>query len=52
MVYLAWRKVYPGDVRDVVVAVSRDGGASFTEPLRAGVDDWVLHACPDVGPRL
>jgi hypothetical protein len=51
-VYIAWRKVFPGDVRDVVVAVSRNGGGSWTEPVRAGVDDWVLHACPDVGPTL
>ena len=51
-VYIAWRKVFPGDIRDIVVAVSRNGGGAWAEPVRAGVDDWVLHACPDVGPTL
>lgn len=51
-VHVAWRKVFPGDIRDIVVATSQDGGATFSEPLKAGDDGWVLHACPDSGPSM
>src|SRR5262249_22360782 len=29
MVALIWRKVFPGDIRDMVFGISRDGGRSF-----------------------
>jgi hypothetical protein len=45
-----WRKVYPGSIRDITSAMSSDGGASFSEPVRVAVDDWVLEGCPDSGP--
>src|SRR6185369_6718113 len=32
--YLAWRQVYPGNIRDVVVAHSSDKGATWSEPVR------------------
>jgi hypothetical protein len=51
-VYVAWRKVFPGDIRDIVVARSQDGGMTFSEPVKAGDDGWVLHACPDSGPSM
>jgi hypothetical protein len=51
-VYVAWRKVFEGDIRDIVVASSRDGGNIFSEPVKAADDGWVLHACPDSGPSL
>jgi len=51
-VYVAWRKVFDGDIRDIVVASSRDNGNSFSEPVKAADDGWVLHACPDSGPSL
>ncbi|MCI0350171.1 MAG: glycoside hydrolase [Acidobacteriales bacterium] len=51
-VYVAWRKVFEGDVRDVVVAVSHDGGLTFSEAVKVADDQWVLPACPDVGPSL
>lgn len=51
-VYVAWRKVFSGDVRDIVVATSTDGGKLFSEPVKAGDDGWVLHACPDSGPSM
>jgi hypothetical protein len=51
-VYVAWRKVFDGDIRDIVLASSHDGGVTFSEPRKAGEDDWVLHACPDSGPSL
>jgi hypothetical protein len=51
-IYLAWRKVFNGDVRDMVIARSNDGGKMFSQPVRVAVDNWVLHACPDVGPAI
>jgi BNR repeat-like domain len=51
-IYLAWRQVFEGSVRDMVLARSTDGGKTFSQPLRVAVDNWVLHACPDVGPAI
>lgn len=50
--YLAWRKIFEGDVRDIVVAASRDGGATFEAPRRVADDDWVFPGCPHAGPAL
>jgi hypothetical protein len=51
-VYLAWRKVFSGDIRDIVMARSLDGGQTFSRPVRVAEDNWLLHACPDTGPTL
>ncbi|MFL5575506.1 MAG: sialidase family protein [Gemmatimonadaceae bacterium] len=51
-VYVAWRQVYPGNVRDVVVARSADGGATWNEPVRVHADGWVFDGCPHAGPSL
>ena len=51
-IYLAWRQVFAGDVRDMVLSHSGDGGKTFSQPVRVAVDNWVLHACPDVGPTI
>jgi len=51
-VYVAWRKVFPGEVRDIVVARSEPGGAVFEEPVRAHPDDWVFPGCPHAGPSI
>jgi len=50
--YIAWRKVFDGDIRDMVIARSEDSGLSFHEPTRISNDNWELHACPDSGPSL
>ena len=50
--YLAWRAVLPGNVRDIVVASSRDAGKSWSQPVRAHADDWVFDGCPHAGPSL
>lgn len=50
--YLAWRKEYGGDVRDVVVARMAPGGAVFGAPVRVHADGWVFPACPHAGPSL
>jgi hypothetical protein len=46
----AWRHVYPGNIRDVAIARSVDGGRTFTPPLRVSEDNWVLDGCPENGP--
>ncbi len=50
--WVAWRAVLPGNVRDIVVARSRDGGETFGEARRVHADDWVFEACPHAGPAL
>jgi len=51
-VFVAWRQVFPGEIRDIVVSTSRDGGRTFTEPVRVHDDGWKINGCPDSGPAL
>lgn len=51
-IYAAWRHVYPGNVRDIAIAVSHDGGRTFSPPARVSEDNWVLDGCPENGPSL
>jgi hypothetical protein len=44
--YVAWRKIYEGNVRETVVARSIDGGETFEAPIIVGHDRWVFPACP------
>jgi hypothetical protein len=46
MVYVAWRKIFPGNVRETVVARSADHGETFEAPVIVGHDQWVFSACP------
>jgi hypothetical protein len=50
--YAAWRHVYQGNIRDVAFTVSRDGGRSFSAPVRVSEDKWELNGCPDDGPAM
>jgi len=50
--YLSWRKVYSGNVRDIVVAKSTDHGSTWQAPVRAHADNWVFDGCPHAGPSL
>lgn len=50
--YVAWRKIFDGDVRDVVVARSTDGGRSWEAPVKVADDGWVFPGCPHAGPAL
>ncbi len=50
--YAAWRHVYPGNLRDMAFAVSRDGGRTFGEPARVSEDGWAIDGCPDDGPAM
>jgi hypothetical protein len=51
-IYMAWRHVYPDNVRDVVVAQSSDQGATWGEPVKVHADNWVFDACPHAGPAM
>jgi hypothetical protein len=48
----AWRHVYPGNIRDIALAKSMDGGRTFTAPVRVSDDNWVLDGCPENGPAV
>ena len=50
--YVAWRHVYPGNVRDIAFSMSQDGGRTFAVPIRVSDDRWVLDGCPENGPAL
>ncbi len=52
VVYAAWRKVFKGEVREIVVSRSVDGGAGFTPPSVVGHDGWEIAGCPHRGPAL
>ncbi|MEP6779971.1 MAG: sialidase family protein [Gemmatimonadaceae bacterium] len=50
--YVAWRKRFAGEVRDVVVAASVDGGVTWSKPVRVYADEWQVNYCTDAGPSL
>jgi hypothetical protein len=52
VLYMAWRHVYGGSVRDIVVSRSTDRGATWSEPVRVHDDDWQFDACPHAGPAI
>lgn len=51
-VHIGWRGVLDGDVRDVFVATSTDGGATFPISGRIAEDNWQINGCPHSGPSL
>lgn len=50
--HIGWRGVLDGDVRDVFVATSTDGGATFITGTRVAEDNWQINGCPHSGPAL
>ncbi|MGH9311433.1 MAG: hypothetical protein ACRD1U_18790 [Vicinamibacterales bacterium] len=51
-IYAAWRQVYPGNIRDIAFSASRDGGRTFSAPIRISEDGWEINGCPDDGPAM
>ena len=51
-VFVAWRRVFPGEIRDIVVSTSQNGGETFAPPVRVHEDGWKIDGCPDSGPVL
>lgn len=60
LLLLGWRQIYPrgqfpgpqDPVRDVAVARSTDGGASWGAPSKLHDDQWVVNQCPHSGPVM
>ena len=51
-VLVSWRHVFPGDIRDIVVATSTDSGATWSEPVRVALDGWKIDGCPHTGAQM
>lgn len=51
-VFVSWRGVLDGNVRDIFVASSSDSGATWSAPSRVAEDNWVLNGCPHSGASL
>ena len=51
-VAVLWRKVFPEQVRDMVLGLSGDGGRSFGPPATVHADGWKITACPHRGGRV
>ena len=51
-VNVAWRHIFPESMRDIAMAVSTDGGRTFSLPARVNEDKWQLSGCPDDGPAM
>jgi hypothetical protein len=50
--HICWRGVMDDDIRDIFVATSTDGGATFSTPVRVAEDNWRINGCPHSGPSL
>jgi hypothetical protein len=46
VVYVAWRKIFEGNVRETVISRSLDGGETFSPSVIVGNDRWMYPACP------
>lgn len=46
VVYVAWRKIFDGNIRETVVSRSLDRGETFSSSVVVGNDRWVYPACP------
>lgn len=51
-IFVAWRGVLENNIRDIMTAVSFDGGSSFSTPIRVAPDEWQIDGCPHAGPSL
>jgi hypothetical protein len=51
-IYVGWRTVLDGEVRDTAVAASSDGGATWSKSVRVADDGWRITGCPHSGPSL
>ncbi len=51
-IYISYRKVFSGNIRDIVVAQSTDDGNTFLDPVRVAADNWEFEGCPHNGPYL
>ena len=52
VLYAAWRHVFEGNLRDIALTSSRDGGKTFAPMTRVHQDGWAINGCPDDGPAM
>jgi hypothetical protein len=50
--HVGWRGVRDKNVRDIFVATSSDGGATFGTETLVAPDNWQINGCPHSGPAL
>jgi hypothetical protein len=55
-IHIAYRSLEPGnekgDIRDIVMIRSTDGGETFAPVPRVSDENWYLPACPIAGPSM
>lgn len=51
-IHVLYRGIIQDSIRDMVHAVSTDGGKTFSEPKQINDDHWVLNGCPHTGPAM
>ena len=51
-IHVAWRHIFPTNLRDIAVGTSTDGGKTFSAPVRVSEDHWQIAGCPEDGPAL
>ena len=51
-VWLAFRNLQPGNIRDIWVSASADQGASFSAAVDVDDTNWVQSVCPSSAPRM
>jgi hypothetical protein len=50
--YVAFRNIYPTNLRDMAVARLKPGGRMFDAPVRVSEDHWQINGCPEDGPSI
>ncbi|WP_341841327.1 sialidase family protein [Chitinophaga caseinilytica] len=50
--HVAFRDIIHDTIRDMVHMYSKDGGATFTQPVRISADNWAVNGCPHTGPTM
>ncbi len=51
-IHALYRAIINDSIRDMVHAVSSNGGNSFSKPQRISNDNWVINGCPHTGPAM
>lgn len=50
--HAAFRDIIQDTIRDMVHIFSKDGGETFTPPVRISADNWAINGCPHTGPAM
>lgn len=51
-IHAVYRDIWQDTIRDMSIVTSSDNGATFSEPKRLSVDNWVINGCPHTGPSI